>query len=55
MNCKVEIDWKFAVALGAVVVGIIFSVKMDASAIERVSTVLAETLRDVTVARNGNR
>lgn len=37
MNCTVTIDWKFAAALGATVIGIIFSVKMDASAAERVS------------------
>lgn len=37
MNCTVTIDWEFVVALGAAAVGIIFAVKMDASAAERVS------------------
>ena len=32
MESMVIIDWKFVVALGAVAVGVIFAVKMDASA-----------------------
>ena len=37
-NLSVTIDWKFVVALGASAVGIIFAVKMDDYAAERVST-----------------
>lgn len=38
MNLSLVIDWKFAVALGASAIGIIFATKMDADAAERVST-----------------
>lgn len=37
MNCTVVMDWKFAVALGAAAVGIIFAVKMDAADAKDVS------------------
>lgn len=37
VNMKVDVDWKSISALGAAVVGIIFSLKMDAAAAERVS------------------
>lgn len=37
MNLVANVDWKFVVALGASAVGIIFAVKMDADAVERVS------------------
>ena len=36
MNLTVLIDWKFVVALGATAVGIIFAMKIDESAVERV-------------------
>ena len=48
MNFVVTIDWKFVVALGAVAVGTIFAVKMDADAAERVSSrvlMLARSMR----------
>lgn len=38
MNLNVTIDWKFVVALGTAAVGVIFAVKMDGAAAERVST-----------------
>ena len=37
MTFVVNIDWKFVVALGTAAVGVVFAVKMDASAAERVS------------------
>ena len=37
MGFFVAIDWKLVVALGGAAVGIIFAVKMDSSAAERVS------------------
>ncbi len=37
MNLEVKIDWKFVLALGAVVVGIIFGKKMSSDAAEQVS------------------
>ena len=36
MNLNVTVDWKFAVALGGSVVGIIFATKMNSNTAERV-------------------
>ena len=55
MNFVVTIDWKFVVALGASAVGIIFAVKMDADAAERVSTHVVDACKEYAVAGNGNR
>ena len=55
MEPNVKIDWKFVVALGAAVVGIIFAVKMDASAVERVSDHMVDACKELAVAGNGNR
>jgi len=55
MNFVVTIDWKFVVALGAVAVGTIFAVKMDADAAERVSTHVVDACKEYAVAGNGNR
>lgn len=55
MNLNVTIDWKFAVALGGSVVGIIFALKIDPAAAERVSTHAVDTCKEVVVAGNGNR
>ena len=52
MNFVVTLDWKFVVALGAVVVGTIFAVKMGPEAIEKVSTELVDTMRDYIAADN---
>ena len=50
MYFNVSIDWKFVVALGAVAVGIIFAVKMDGAAAERVSTLVVEAGKEVAIA-----
>ena len=55
MNLNVTIDWKFVVALGAAAVGVIFAVKMDGPAAERVSTFVIETGKELAIAGNGNR
>ena len=52
MNYTVLIDWKFVVALGATAVGIIFAVKMDADAAERVSPHVVDSLKEHAVAGN---
>lgn len=54
MNIAVNIGWKFVVALGTVVIGVIFSVKMDSDAAERVSIHAIDALRDVEVAKHDN-
>ncbi len=54
MNLNVIIDWKFVAALGAATVGTIFALKMDAEAAERVSTHIADTYINVSVAGNSN-
>lgn len=54
MNLVVNVDWKFVVALGAVTVGTIFAVKMDASAAERVSIYAIETCKECAIALNRN-
>ena len=55
MNFFVNIDWKFVVALGAAVSGIILSCKMDSEAAERVSTHIVDTCRECAVADSSNR
>lgn len=55
MNLNVTIDWKFVVALGAVVVGTIFAVKMDADVAERVSTAWVDVCKEYAIAGNSDR
>lgn len=55
MNLNVTVDWKFAVALGGSVVGIIFAIKMDSKTAERVSIRVIDTCREYAVAYNCNR
>ena len=55
MNLNVTIDWKFVVALGAGATAIIFAVKMDAAAAERVSIHAADACKEYAVACNCNR
>ena len=55
MNLNVTIDWKFVVALGTVVVGTIFAVKMDADAAERVSTHAVDVCKEYAIAGNSDR
>ena len=53
-NFSVTIDWKFVVALGASVVGIIFAVKMHDVAVERVSTIMVNACREFAIAEQCN-
>lgn len=55
MNLNVTIDWKFVVALGTVVVGTIFAMKMDADAAERVSTHAVDACKEYAIAGNSER
>lgn len=54
MNCTVVVDWKFAVALGATTVGIIFAIKMDAADAKEVSIHAIDAYKEYTVAVAGN-
>ena len=55
MSFVVTLDWKLVVALGGTVVGIIFASKMDADAVERVSTHAVDACKEYAVAVNSNR
>ena len=55
MNLIVKIDWKFVVALGAAAAGVIFAVKMDGSAAERVSTHAVDACKEFAIAGNSDR
>ena len=54
MNFVVTLDWKFVVALGAAIVGIIFGAKMDPDAAERVSIHAIDACKGFAVAGNSN-
>lgn len=54
MNLTVNLDWKAFAALGATAVAIIFAVKMDALAAERVSTCMVDAYRDFAITTNSN-
>lgn len=54
MNLVVTIDWKFVVALGTAVAGIILAVKMEPDAAERVSIHAVDAYKEFVVAGNGN-
>ena len=54
MNLNVMIDWKFVVALGTVVVGTIFAVKMDADTAERVSIHMIDACKEYAIAGNSD-
>ena len=54
MNLNVTIDWKFVVALGTVVIGTIFAVKMDADATERVSIHAVDACKEYAIAGNSD-
>ena len=55
MDLAIDFDWKFIVALGASAVSIIFAVKLDASAAERVSTHVVDACKEYAIAGNANR
>lgn len=50
MNYTIVFDWKFIVALGAVTVGTIFAVKMDAAGAERVSIRVVDACKEYAIA-----
>lgn len=54
MNLSVTIDWKFVVAIGTTAVGVIFVIKMDSVAVERVSTHVADACKEYAIAVNGS-
>ena len=54
MNLSVTIEWKFVVALGTTAVGVIFAIKMDTSAVERVSTHMVDACKEYAIAVNGS-
>ena len=54
MSFVVTLDWKFVVALGAAVCGIILSAKMEPDAAERVSIHAVDACKEYVVAGNGN-
>lgn len=54
MSFLVVLDWKFVVALGVATVAVIFAVKMDAAAAERVSINVVDACKEYAVAGNGN-
>lgn len=54
MSFTVLIDWKFVVALGAVVIGTVLTCKLDSNAAERVSIHVVDACRDNAIAGNGN-
>ena len=54
MRTMVIIDWKFVVALGAVAVGVIFTVKMDADAAKEVSIHAVDACKEYAVAVTGD-
>lgn len=49
MNFLVCIDWKFVLAIGAAVSGIILTSKINADAAEHVSTHVVDTCKEVAV------
>ena len=50
MNSTITIDWKFVAALGASATAVIFALKMDSEAVEKVSTHIADACRDCAIA-----
>ena len=54
MNYTVVFDWKFVVALGTAVVGIIFAAKMDATEAEEVLIHAVDACKEYAVAVPGN-
>lgn len=54
MNFVVNLDWKFVVALGAAVGGIILCAKMKPDAAERVSIHVIDASKELLVAGNSS-
>lgn len=55
MNCNVTFDWKFVVALGVAVGGVILCAKMEPDAAERVSIRAIDACKEYAIAKKGNR
>ena len=55
MNFVVTLDWKFVVALGAAIGGIILCAKMEPDAAERVSIHAVDACKEYAIADKGNR
>ena len=55
MDVKVVLDWKSFLALGGSAVAVIFALKLDADAAERVSTHAVDAGKELAVASNSNR
>lgn len=53
MNYTVVIDWKFAVALGAAAVGVVFATEMDAAEVKEVSIHAIDAFKEYAVALSG--
>lgn len=54
MNCTVNIDWKFPVALGVAVAVVIFAVKMDAADAKEVSIHAIDACKEYAMSQNGD-
>ena len=54
MNVTFSLDWRVAVALGTTAVVLYLVNKMDAAAVEKVSTTLADTFREFAVAQQSD-
>lgn len=54
MNFTVTLDWKAFAVLGASAVAIIFAMKIDAAAAERVSTCMVDAYRDYAITTCSN-
>lgn len=54
MNFVVTVDWKFVVALGVAVSGIILCEKIDAEAAERVSIHAVDACKELAIAEYCN-
>ena len=52
MSFVVTVDWKLVVALGSAAVGVIFALKMDAPAVERVSIHAIDASKEYGIAVN---
>lgn len=52
MNVRVDIDWKFVVALGVTAVGIIFAMKMDTATVKEASIHAIDAGKEYAFSRN---
>ena len=52
MNFNVSIDWKFVVALGVSVAGIIFAAKMDSDQAKEVSIKAVDACKEYAVSNH---